>query len=216
MRKKLIIIAFTLMLLLPTSVFAKCSNAEVIRLQKIANNISDSKTYHYVNDQVKFNITLTNVTNDVYLYDFIKRQNLYATGGPITQYDYNDGMTIRYVVKSNLDNCRGDTIRNISVVLPSYNNYYSSDLCEGISSYSLCRKWYNTKNLSYDDFEKQVRAYRKSLEDKPIDVPVEKHKKTWQELAFELFSKSYIIILVPIIIIAGGGIYILKKNEEII
>lgn len=216
MKKYLLTFIFICFVLFPGKAYARCSDVEFGKLQKIAANISYSTVYREENGKVVFDITLTNVTNDVYLYDFIGRRNIYGSNNPITLYGYNSGATINYTVRSNSNNCRGETLRTILVTLPSYNPYYTDELCEGISSYSLCNRWYNTQNLSYEDFEKQVKNYRKKLEavEEPVEEPEE--QPTWQSILINMFTKYYVFILVPIIIIAGGSIYILKKNEEII
>lgn len=216
MKKYLFIAIFIFMMILPGTVSAKCSNQEVIKLQKIANNISYSKTYREENGKILFDITLTNVRGDVYVYDFIKRQNIYGSNDPIVRYGYSDGTTVNFTVRSNSSNCRGDVLRTFSVVLPSYNKYYNDNLCDGITSYNLCNKWYNTNNLSYDDFTKQVKAYREKLDAKVEPEEPEVEEETWQSKLIAMFTKYYIFIFIPIIIIAGGSIYILRNKEEII
>lgn len=215
MKRYLFIFTFICLLFIPGKVSARCSDQEIIRLQKIANNIAYSKTYRENNGRMVFDITLTNVTNDVYLYDFINRRNIYASNQPITLYGYGDGKTVSYTVKSNYGSCRGEVIKTISVTLPAYNSYYNDPLCDGIS-FKLCNRWYNTQNLSYDDFVKQVKAYRKKLEavEEPVVEP--EQKPTWQSLLLTMFTEYYIYLFIPIIIIAGGSIYVLRKNEEII
>lgn len=216
MKKSLIIIIFALAIMFPSTAKAACSNQQLIRMQKIASNISTSYTYREVNGKVVFDVTITNMTNDVYLYDFINKRNIYYTGKPITIYGYASGLSFNYTVRSNLIGCKREQISNIYINLPTYNKYYKNALCEGISSFELCNKWYNAKNLSYDDFKSQVEAYKKSLETVVDPEPTPEEPEPFSEILFRLISEYYYIILIPIIIIAGGSIYVLRKNEEII
>ena len=134
MKKK--IIMMTLLALFPVSAKAlKCDYAEQARLRKIASNVTTSYEYVENNDKVSFNIILTNITDEIYVQDYIDKNNpksYYFNGtSEIKITGYEPGTNVRYVIYPTKGNCTTSYLTNKYVNLPYYNKYYKDPLCEG-------------------------------------------------------------------------------------
>ena len=212
--KKIIKLFVFLLVIFPTSTkayFNSCNNADTVKLNKLASNILTNYTYTETTNGIKFNIILNNLNSNLYIYDVNKKQTYYSTG-EIVLGDYYKNQTIEYKIYSNLAYCKGYYINSIFVKLPSYNYYYKDQLCAGIEDYKLCKKWVNV-NLSYEDFQKEVKSYKESLNKK--EETKKNDDKSIYELILDFYIKYYYIIL-PIIIVVGGvfAIIIKKKKEK--
>lgn len=211
--KKIIKLFVLLLVVFPTSTYAyynACNNTDTVKLNKLASNILTNYTYTETNEGIKFKVIINNLNSNLYIYDVNKKQTYYSTG-EITLENYYQNQTLEYKVYSNLPYCKGYYINSIFVKLPSYNKYYKDELCAGIEDYKLCRKWINV-NLSYDEFKKEIIAYKDSL-NKKGDNKIENTKSIY-EVILDFYLDYYYIIL-PITILLGGTIiFLIKKKQE--
>ena len=210
MKKKIILL--TLLLIFPVSGKAlDCSYAEQARLRKIASNVTASYNYVENGDSVSFNITLTNITNEIYIHDVTRNNNYYFNGSnEIVINGYEPGENVRYQIYPTRDNCTRSYLANKYVNIPYYNKYYKDPLCEG-KNYSICGKWQRV-TLSYDEFVKTINDY-----DKKNNEEINEDKKEEKSNIFDLISKF--IFDYYIFIIAGGALMfvltsLLKKKKS--
>lgn len=105
---------------------------------------------------------------------------------------------VEYTVEiySNMEGCKDELIKTISVTTPKYNNYRDSNVCEFNKEYKLCQPFEDTSKISEDELERQVKEYESNK------------NKTSLEKAIEKVKEYYIYILIPVILI--GGIYTYK------
>ena len=223
MKKKIILL--TLLLVFPISGKAlDCSYAEQARLRKIASNVTTSYEVVENGDTAKFNITLTNVTNEIYVHDNVRNADYYFNGSnEITISGYEPGTNVRYLIYPTRGNCTSSYSRNKKrnedinsyltnkyVNLPYYNKYYKDPLCEG-KSYSICGKWQRV-TLTYDEFVKTINEY-----DKKNNEEIKEEKSDDKNNIFDIISKF--IFDYYIFIIAGGAVIfvltsLLKKKKS--
>ena len=163
------IILMTLFILFPVSCKAlNCSYAEQAKLRKVASSVTTSYDYIEENDNVTFNVTLTNITDEIYIHDSIKNIDYRFNGSSELVIDgYEPGTNVRYLIYPTKDGCTTSYLASKYVNLPYYNKYYKDPLCEG-KSYSICSKWQKV-TLSYDEFTKKINEYDKKNNDNDMD-----------------------------------------------
>ena len=206
------IVLITLLILFPMSGKAlSCNYAEQARLRKIASNITTSYEYVENEDGVNFNITLTNVTDEIYIHDNNTNNDYYYNGSnEIVINGYKDGANVKYSIYPTKSDCTYSYLTNKYVNLPNYNRYYKDPLCDG-KKYSICSKWQKV-TLSYDEFVKTINEYDKK-NDEGNDQPSEE-----KDSLFDIISKF--IFDYYIFIIAGGITvyvlfsFILRKKDD--
>ena len=210
MKKKIILL--TLLLIFPISGKAlDCSYAEQARLRKIASNVTTSYEVVENGENATFNVTLTNVTNEIYIHDNTRNADYYFNGSSeITISGYEAGTNVRYQIYPTRGNCTSSYLANKYVNLPYYNKYYKDPLCEG-KSYSICGKWQRV-TLSYDEFVKTINEY-----DKKNNEDIKEEKSEDKNNIFDIISKF--IFDYYIFIIAGGAVMfvltsLLKKKKS--
>ena len=154
MRNKLIFML--LLLLFPLSCKAlECTYAEQARLRKLASNIQTSYEYVESDGRITFNVTLSNMTNDLYIEDG-SGTYYYNGSSDITLNGYNPGTNIKYKIHANND-CIKNYLTIKYVNLPYFNKYYNDPLCEG-KNYALCNKWTKV-SYEYDEFAKKIKEF---------------------------------------------------------
>ncbi len=195
--------------------YGGCNYSDVSRMKSIVTNINLSYDYKIINNEAYFDVTLSNLTEDIYFYDTITQKNYYYS-------DTNNGEIIisnykptsgSYKFYSAKNACYGISLGTKYYNFPVYNKYYSDPLCKDIPNYSLCQKW-GYVNYSQDEFEKMISDYKDS---KPIEsdnnINVE-YKKTFIEKLIDVYINYYyyflgfLILVCSIIIIVNN-----KKNQ---
>lgn len=214
MRK--IIVVFILLLLIPITKVegAVCSYSEIARLKKIASNVTVSYDYIENNSSVVFNVTLNNLNDELYFVDQSNYQRYNYTEEELTISNYRSGQTIRYVFYATDSDCTDTPLYTARVILPTYNQYYKDEVCNGIENYSLCQKW-SSHNLTYTNFVQKVNEYKNSLNSPTIPVepsmPVE---VSITQLIVD-FLLDYYIYIVIILLLALIGILSIRKKDDI-
>lgn len=217
-KKKILFIAFlTLSVFIPSRVNALCSVTEKTRLQKLATNLAVS--YSYTEEfgtfnwgKIKFEVKISNMHNDIYIKDKTNEQLNYYNNNEneIIIKDFPSKTSRILSIVGNTENCMDEKIHELYITTPSYNMFYKDALCETIPKYELCSRWANVTN-SYPEFEKKIKLYLKSLEEKEKEKPIENPSFISKLLEF-IYKYGLIIVgavTVPTVII----IYTRKKNE---
>lgn len=216
---KRIILIVSLLFLLPISVQAKantnCDYTLLANLKSLASNINVSYDYYIESNEAYFNVTINNITPDIYIVDNVTNvtynyQNTNA--GEVIINNYKDVTKLQYSVYSSDNNCNGELLSTLYITLPTYNQYSSDPVCDDIKDYSLCQRW-NPFNGTYEDFITRVNNYKNS---KVVEEdPIEEEKKDITSLLDKLgtlYSKYYIILYV--IIILPSIIIIYRHNKK--
>jgi len=196
--------------------YGGCNYSQIARLKSFASNVNITYDYYIQNNTAYFNVTLTNITPEIYFIDSnSNKKYTYSDtqNGQITIYNQIYSK-ISYKFYSNLPECHGVKLNTKYHTLPSYNIYYNSALCKGIENYNLCQKWVKN-NYSYDEFEELVNKYKNSKSEEKVENEVEiTYEKTVFDYFVEFYVKYYYLILIGIIVICFVVIYFNKKKNS--
>ena len=136
-----------------------------------------------------------------------------TNNGELILSGYSSGQTISYTIYYPDKMCVEAVLGVKYVNLPTYNPYYTNNICDGLTNYSLCQKWVK-HGLTEDEFVKKVNEYKESL------IIEEEKKETLEDIkgifdyVLEFFFDYYMYIL-PTIIVGGiiGIIYLDRKDS---
>lgn len=228
MRKLKYILIFGIVLFIPNIVKADtCSVSSTARLKNLASNITTKYDYNetlLLNNygSVDFTITISNVTNELYV---MKVDDYYYKIGHTYQPDSNnqivinnleDGISYHFIVYGNTnDGCKNTLLYEFFVNTPKYNKFYTDKLCSDIPNYKYCKKWANI-NLTSEQFENKVKAYKESLKKDPIDDEDGNNLEKYESFIkmIEFLDKYDIFIFGSIIILSIIGIVVLNKKDS--
>jgi len=208
---KKIVLLLIMFFVFSKNVNASCDYSQMARLKKIASNVNISYDYIITDNKPSFNITISNLTDDVYFHDLSRNKKYYKK--EFTLSGFKDGTTYKFYIKSNVKECKDTILLTKFVDLPQYNIYYGDLVCKGIEDYDLCQRWGKFKKLSYDDYIKAINAYKKSLiKDEEIVIP--KEKEPIINKIISIFINYYHVFLISIIIICLSIIMYLSKKDK--
>lgn len=192
-----------LLLLIPISIKAQCTNQDYAKYKELASNIDNY--YEYTD---KFNITIYNLSNELKVKN-LNDNNTYATQDKFGEIKINGiepGTQLTLGIYPNNGECEY-RMRTIYINLPYLNKYYQDKVCENNDNI-LCRKWTNTNAYSYEQFVNQVKKETQEEQKEPEKIVDEKYN------FIEFLGDFYIPILLFIIITGSIGIYYLKKKDS--
>lgn len=191
-----------------------CDYADISKMKSIVTNINLSYDYKIINNEAYFNVTINNLTEDIYFYDTATGKEYYysdTNNGELVIYNYNI-TSGSYKFYSTKNNCSRILLGTKYYNFPVYNRYYGSPLCSDIPNYSLCQKW-GYVNYSQDEFEKIIYEYKKN---KPIEEDVEieaEYKKTFFDKIVDIYINYYYYFLGAVILICVVVIIINNKKN---
>jgi len=215
-RIKVILFVFSLLMVMPNTIYALCDYKEKSELQSLAGNLNF--TYNYeengegINSNVKFSITITNMHPNLYIVDQTNIQVYnYNDNGEIVIDGYSPGSTIQFIVYGNTTNCMSVELMNNYITLPSYNHFYRDTVCDGVSNYKLCNRWTKV-DMSYDEFKRKVEQYKEGLSIK--EEPITEKETDLIEKIITFLSKYSLYIFGLIIVVCSGLIIYLKRKDD--
>lgn len=212
MKKYILLIV---LLFVPFKVEASCDNAEKVKLNKMASNVSFTYSYVEKNNTVTFDVTVTNMTKDLVLYDKNSDTEYKNTNKEITIKGYKPNVMARFFIYAKDDTCIASPISTYTINFPNYNPYYKDELCKEASDYMYCRKWINMP-YNYDEFKQNIKKYISDSQYNEDDtVIIEEEAKGIFDVVGEIYVKYYYIILPAIIISCLIGIYHLNKKNRL-
>lgn len=217
MKKKIfILIAF---MMLPINIlglsYNGCDYSDISRLKSLVSNVNISYDYYISDNTAYFNITLNNITPDMYFMDTANYKNYYysdTNNGEITIYGYSN-TSGGYKFYSAKNECYGTNIGSKYYNLPTYNRYYGDVLCEGIENYNLCQKWANV-NYSYEEFKMLIDEYKYKDNIQNDGSQATEQKKDIFDLIINVYVKYYYLFLVAIILVCGVVIFVKRDKNK--
>lgn len=205
--KKLICLFFFSILLMPSYVLAvsnkDCSFTLLSDLKKIANNVDISYEYHIVDDEVSFDVTIANITEDIYFKLFGSNISYHYSdtdNGVITFKNYVSGVH-KFAFYSENSECANERLSIRTVDLPYYNKYYDYDICSNVPNYKLCQKWVKYDG-TFENFSNSVKKYIKSLEKKE-NVDDIKELNFFDKIVCFVLNYYYLILPIGALLIIG-------------
>lgn len=200
-----------IVLIIPFKANAECDDVAFSKIQRLASNINYSYSYKENNGKISFDVTFTNLNNTISIYD-VKNNKYYDSIDETTVQNLKADSEYVFELYTRGFLCTSDSIRTIYVRTPSYNKYYSDELCKGIENYKYCQKWKRV-NLNYNEFKNNVIKYRNSLKKEENKIQKEENAlKRLIKIINHLYTNYYYIFLGMIIIISIATI--IKKNND--
>ena len=194
-----------LLLLIPISVKANCSNQELSEYKLLATHITNYYEYN-----TNFDITVYNVSNKLKILN--KNDNTeYTTSdqiGEIKIKNINPGTSLTLGIYPNNGECSDYRIRTIYINTPYLNKYYQEEVCKNNDNI-LCSKWTNTNSYTKEQFINEVKKEKQEEIIEPEPTPEIK-----KNVFFEILGDLYIPMLIVIIISGSIAIYILDKKQK--
>ena len=143
----ILIISFSFM----SSLEAECPYSDVVKYNELANYIESN--YKYNRETNKFDLVFYNVDHDLNI------NNTYIpTNNEITISGYDPGSLISVDVYLNNENCYNELVRNISFILPYYNNFYNDERCNNKENLEVCKYEFLPYNLDEVTFYRLINA----------------------------------------------------------
>lgn len=216
MKKKILLIIIMIlfgMSSVKSLTYGGCDYSTVSKFKSLVSNINIYYDYHISGNQAYFDITLTNITPNMYFLDMEKN---------IT-YTYNDTNNGEITIKgySNqsgsykfyLQECNNVLLGTKYYKFPTYNIYYNDPLCSDIPNYSLCRKWVDI-NYSYDEFERRVEEYKSRVEEEDLKPTNIEYHKSILEIIADIYVNYYYYFFIAIILVCGSIIFINRRKNK--
>lgn len=202
---KYIVVALTFCLM-PNIVHADCSYERTAELSRIASNVQLSYTYE-IGENVIFNVTLTNLTNDIYAED--ENGNIVNGAGERT-ISYEPGQDVSFTFYSNDQNCYGEELLTQYITLPSFNKFSNYAGCSQHPEFKYCQLWSNTDSISSEQFYKELRSYANNDNATIDDGDVEK-TSIWDAIK-TVVSENLVMVIMSVIAIGILALIIILKK----
>ena len=219
MKIKFKIVIIAVLLVLKSNVIALtyggCDYKDISTLKSMINNINISYTYEIKDNDAYFDITLTNVPNNVYFIDtYDKKRYEYSdtNNGEITIKSYNNVTSGQFNFYINNGICNDIKLGNKYYKFPIYNKRYSTETCRDLEDYYLCKRWVS-KYYSDSEFEEKIQKYRETKQEEQESDKII-YKKDFISEIVEFYIKYYYYFLPGIIIISGLIMIISKKKNS--
>ena len=233
MKKVLYFLIISLFLIIPSKVNAKCTSSDLTKIKTFASNI----TYKYDFTEkigsdsygsVKFNIYFYNVTDEMmikYVPNYVStgqvvtegKIDLPKVGGIVKLENAPAGKSSRFeVYATSISVCAWVRLYTFYVATPSYNKFYSSELCKKAGEHKYCQRWSNL-NITEKEFKETLEKY---LSNEKVITTIEddiKPTKTLKERLIELVEllNEYVYaITIPLIVVCAILIIILKMVQN--
>lgn len=207
------IVFFIVLFTIPLSVKADCSYQDIVRLKKLAGNVSFSYRYNEDNFIINFEITVSNLTNEIYMIDHSTEKYYYSNNEDFTMKGYFPGKTIRFDFYAKDSSCTDQRLFTNYVTLPFYNTYHDSYICKDLQDFELCQKWLK-HDMTYKEFHDAITKHLNKTEVQPEKTSEVKEEFDWEKV-IQFWADYYLYILLTIII--GGGIilYIHERKSDL-
>lgn len=179
-----------------SNVYASCDYQKEAELSRIASNVQISYTYKIIDDRASFDVTLTNLTKDIY----VSGSSYINTNGEYTT-TYDQGQKLTFKFYSN--ECGDKLLLTKYLTLPTYNKYYSTDECKESPKFKYCEMWDNL-DISEIKFQEEYDNYtytkknNQSVEDEYKNVLLDVMSSHIKEIIVSIIG---VIILIIILIL---------------
>lgn len=195
--------------------YGGCEYSEVSKLRSFVSNINLSYDYYMTDGGPYFNITISNLTPDIYFVDSFSGSAYYYSNS------YDGEIVIKnikntsgnYKFYSAKEECYGIKLGNKYYKLPAYNNYYDDDLCKQNPNFSLCQKWVKV-NLSREEFKEAIEKYYAKEETQGKEDSVVAYEKTILDQFVNFYTKYYQVLLISIISICVFIMLVERKKNK--
>ena len=198
------------MFISPLISHAQCSYERTAELSRIASNVQFGYTYEVTGD-VTYNVTMTNLVNDIYVVD-----NYNNTFVGETEMNKAPANSLKYTIYSNDNDCRGEILVTKYLSLPVYNYFSKMEACKQYPNFRYCQMWENTRGVSEADFNNALEQYKTNELSKEN---VDENKVGIFERILAVFDNTYFktgftILLIVVLIGTAILVYWHKKHRQ--
>ena len=212
---KYLLLTLFIPLLLPTTIYAECTEEEIAHFKEIENQYT--VTDEFDANSKKYTLNIKNPDFKQYIYDSTAitkyMNNITKISDSEIKINNVDAGEYTFVVRSMNDSC-DKILKSISINLAKYNNYSEDPLCDGIEEFVLCQPTYD-KVIDYDTFVARVKLYKENKEKEENAKPKQEEKeenKVVKYIKDNLFQT--IIIIVFIIIVSITAILTIRSAKQ--
>lgn len=206
---KKILFIFICLFSFPVISLAACDTTILNNYRKLATNVNI--TYEITGtDKPTFTITMTNLHQNMILYDGTKVYNSnYFPNGIFTFKTTTSG---RYDYTIYVKSC--GEVGKKNVTLPTYNAYYKDELCKGLENYSICQRWsgYSATRAKFESDIKKIKNQQTKVVEEEKEE--EKEEQRWFEKFTGIFVKYWWAIIIIMLLIMGVYYTIRAKNKK--
>lgn len=204
---KKILFSFLLMIIMMPSIKAGCTDEELVRLSKLANNINIKEYYNKNNKS--FSVIISNINRE-FVIEYEGKEYIEDVEMEI---DNVRSGSNKFIIYAQDKTCTSSSLTTKYINLPFENPYYAKEECIGIEEYIYCQKWINSK-IDYSTWYSKVSEYKKESKEeiKKEEVIKESIIDKIKNFLTNIYINYYFIIL-PVIIL-GLGIIIYFRNKK--
>lgn len=192
-----------------SQVQADCSYERIAELSRIASNVQLSYTYE-IGESARFDVTLTNLTNDIYVMD--EEENVVSGAGEQTL-SYDHGQDIKYTFYANDSNCYGEELLTQYITLPNFNEYSNYAGCTHYPQFKYCQLWANTEDITSEQFYSQLQSYAAG-EDATVETVETQETSLWEAIKNVVDENLVMIIMCLVAIIILVTYVVIKKIRK--
>jgi len=209
-RNKFIMIAITFLVCVfgIKNVYAtECTKAEVATLKALAEKIEFSKKFINPNTDEKAFTLVGHNLNDNLILEFPNGLRFQASSSDEEIMAFLDGSDFTVdVYASEKHICESVKITTLNVRLNTYNKYYGRKECKGKESVDICKEWYDSENISEEEFLKLVK------EAEVTNPPIK--NTNW---FIKFITKNWMIIcgVVLVVGISYGTVSMIRRKKRV-
>jgi hypothetical protein len=201
MSKKII---FFLLLILPITVKADCTDKELARYKILASYINYYTEFNESNKT--FDITLYNLSNELTLETQNQKYSSQEKMGETKITNKPNGENIKISVYPKNGACNNYSLRTMYINLPKYNKYHEEEICKNNNSI-LCSKWANTSSYTKEQFE--IKVKKETQQEEKQETQQEENKSI-----FDFLAEYYVPILLALLIIIITTKYLIERKKR--
>lgn len=212
MKKYLLL--FLMFILCPIQANAlMCNNESKVKYSEMARNISVNYEYQETENDVIFNIKITNIPETFIIVDVKNNITYNYSSSELIIPNVSKNTSYKFNVLKDDSLCSWEIFYTHYINIPAYNPYHKDEVCEGIEDYKLCSKWLNVTS-NYEDWKNKVNQYKNSLNISDAELQKEK-TKTIFEVILDFYLNYYYFILPTIIVLSLVGVYFYNRKNDL-
>ena len=192
------------MLWFPVIGSAACSDGRSAELSRIAANVGFSYNYIIDGGIPHFTITMTNLTNDIYVED---DYGTVFSGTGEKNKGYQDGYVAKFRIYSNDPSCKGEEILTQYVSLPTFNGFSTHNECKEYPDFKYCGMW-NNSSIAYEKFYNEFSIYKEKL--KQVKKQVKEEKSFIEQIMDFVFNNIFVALIIIAISLIATIIIVLR------
>lgn len=210
-----------------TKAFASCSNEEKVKYSKEAANVKISTEIVVEEDKNVENVTdigntyttyidnfktsATNLTDNIYVVlknDYNDKVATFTSKGITSMdfYEHDRVVNLTYeIYTSSSTACPGEKLLTNYAVIPVFNKYSNTQICQNNSSDPFCAQ-YVTKNYTQEDYDKFSKKIAKQIEEK---AKKDKEAKNDKNIKYLIAIGGAVVLVIA----ATATVIVIKKRK---